>query len=268
MTRLERRNYGSGHGYKLDGRKVPGVTTVQGVLDKPALVAWAARASAAYAVENWDELAGVPLIQRAKKIEDARYNTVKKASTRGTRIHWFGEQLTHGIAVEVPDELRGPVDAYAKFLDKWEFETVATESPCAHTEFQYAGTLDGIVKSPKLGTVMLDIKTGGVYGEVALQLAGYRYCDLIQIQSGTEKVRGKDRPTYTEQPMPEIDDCVVAKVGPDDVELLPVEAGPAEWQIFLYLREVYDWKERATNRKSDDYASPIGDPLYPEQVSG
>lgn len=265
MNRLERRNYGNGHGYKLDGRKVPGVTSVCGVLDKPALVDWAARESANYAVENWDELAEQPLMTRAKKIQEARFAKNKAAVTRGHRIHWFGEQLAHGVSVIVPDELRGPVDAYARFLDRWEVETFALESPCAHTAYQYAGTLDGIVHIPRLGRVLLDIKSGsGVWPEVSLQLAGYRYCDLVQVAAPADP--GK-KPIYVEQPMPEVDGCYVAHVLADDVELLPVEAGPEEWSSFLYARELYEWRERRSNRKSDDYVSPIGDAIYPEQVT-
>lgn len=265
MTRLERRNHGNSHSYRIDGLKVPGVTTICGVLDKPALVTWAARESAAYAVENWDELTGLSLMARAKKIEDARFTKTKTATTRGTRIHWFGEQLANGVSVIVPDELRGPVDAYARFLDRWEVETFVTEAPCANTAYQYAGTLDGIVHIPKLGRVMLDIKTGsGVWPEVSLQLSAYRYCDLIQVPTGESP--GK-KPVYAEQKMPELDACYVAHVLADDVEFLPVDAGPDEHAIFLYLREAWEWKERTSNRKSDDYVSPIGDPLFPEQVT-
>ena len=71
-SRLQRRNYGNGHGYQLDGRKVPGVTSITGKLDKPALIGWAARTAAGYAVDHWDELSRKPILERAKEIEDAR----------------------------------------------------------------------------------------------------------------------------------------------------------------------------------------------------
>ena len=72
--RLERRNYGRGHGYKIDGYKVPGVTTVLGEsLPKPALIDWAARTTAAAAVDRWDELGALPPSQRLKALEGARW---------------------------------------------------------------------------------------------------------------------------------------------------------------------------------------------------
>ena len=56
---------GRGHSYELDGEKVPGVTTIlsKGV-PKPALVDWAARMAADYAINHWDELATQPLSDR------------------------------------------------------------------------------------------------------------------------------------------------------------------------------------------------------------
>ena len=56
MARFARRNVGKSHSYTLDGRRIHGVTTVIGTLDKPALVDWAARETAAYADEHWTRL--------------------------------------------------------------------------------------------------------------------------------------------------------------------------------------------------------------------
>ena len=257
MNRLARRNYGSGHAYQLDGNRCPGVTTIIGKLDKPALIDWAARKSAGYAIDHWDELGRLPLMERAKLIQDARWESNKSAIVRGNRIHAMGEQLAHTGQPEAPPELLSQVEAYARFLDRWDMETLALEAPVAHTDYRYAGTLDSIVKSPKLGTILLDIKTGsGVFGEVALQLAAYRYADLLQVSGKPPK----------EGPMIPVDDCYVAHVLGDDVELLPIEVTEETFDAFLYLREIYEWHERATNRKNDDFRPPVGAPVYPEQI--
>lgn len=268
MTRLTRRNYGNGHGYALDGVKVPGVTTIIGKLDKPALVAWAARMSASYAVDHWDQLAGLPIMDRAKKIEDARWEKNRTATIKGNRIHALAERIAAGAPVDVPAEVLGQVQAYARFLDKWGFESVHTEASVANTQYHYAGTLDSIMTSPKLGLILLDIKTGsGVWPEVALQLAAYRYADLIQTEIAVVGPRGgKKAPELVEGPMPEVDGCFVAHVLADDVELLPIRAGEDEFAAFLYLREVYAWHDEASNRNSDGYRPPVGQALYPEQV--
>jgi hypothetical protein len=268
MNRLERRNYGSGHSYMLDGTKVPGVTTIIGKLDKPALIDWAARKSAGYAIDHWDELTELPLMERAKLIQDARWDSNKKAIVRGNRIHALAEKLGVEGEAQPPAELLSQVEAYARFLDRWDMESVATEASIAHTEYRYAGTLDAIVKSPKLGTILMDVKTGqSVWGEVALQLAAYRYADLLQTATETVGPRGGRKAGIpTEEPMPPVDACYVAHVLGDDVELLPVSVDEYTFETFLYLQEIYLWHEQATNRNSEYYRPPVGAAIYPEQV--
>lgn len=253
-ARFARRNYGNSHGYTLDGEKAPGVTSVIGkVLDKPALVNWAAKQSAGYAIEHWEELTGLPLLKRAEQIEKARFTTNKKAIVRGHRIHEFGEKLATGEPVEVPDEYRGPAEAYARFLDAWEMETVRTETPVCHTDYRYAGTFDAVVDSPRLGTVMLDIKTGsGVYAETALQLAAYRFANLM----------------IDDEPMIPTEAAYVAHTNGDTFDLIPMVQDEAITAAFLYVLELYEtWIKRVDwdFRKEPSYAPVVGQPIYPDQ---
>lgn len=246
---LQRRNHGKGHSYKIDGVKAIGVTTALNALAKPALVDWAARVTTAYAVDHWDELAQLPPAARLDKIGRARWDTVKEAAVRGTRIHDLGEKVSHGTAVEVPDELRGPVDAYARFLDEWDIEIEATETPCCSTKHRYAGTADAWGRIGRTGEkVLLDIKTGkGVYNEAALQLAAYRYADLWQPDGpASETARGP------------VDAVYVAHVLPDTVRLLPVVAGPDEFRTFLYALQLHRHNE---STKEDPL---IGEAIHPE----
>jgi len=93
MTTLKapfiRRNYGRGHGYKdANGVKVPGVTTLLSKgLPKPALVNWAARTAAEYAVDNWDELSTAPISERLEQIRNAPDASKTAAALRGTKLH-------------------------------------------------------------------------------------------------------------------------------------------------------------------------------------
>lgn len=158
MPRFARRNHGKSHSYTLDGAWIPGVTTVIGLLDKPALVEWAAKETAAYADEHWSELSSLRSADRIDRLVKARYATNRRAIVKGNRVHNLGEKVAHHEAVEVPAELRSQVEAYARFLDRWSFATVATETPCCNTEYGYAGTFDLIVDSPRLGRSLMDIK--------------------------------------------------------------------------------------------------------------
>lgn len=229
-ARLARRNYGRGHGYTIDGKKVIGVTTVLNALSKPALTSWAARMAADEAVNNWERLAELPPMERHHRIAQAHRNYTKKAALRGTDIHVLGDKVAHGIEVDVPEEHRTEVEAYARFLDRWDVTTIATETPVASLSRAYAGTADLWCTVGKLGgaRVLLDTKTGkGVYAETALQLAAYRYADVWQ-------PNGKD----SEEPLPPVDAVYVAHVLHDDVEMLPVTADERVFRIFLYAQQI------------------------------
>jgi hypothetical protein len=247
-ARLVRRNHGKGHSYQLDGRKVVGVTTATGKLPKDALIDWSAKTTANYAVDHWDELAGMPLSERLSTLVRARFNVTKAAALRGTQIHALGDKVARGIEVDA-GEHQSEVEAYARFLDRWDVTVHATETPCANTTHLYAGTADAWAtfgRGELAGLrVLLDIKTGrGVYDDAALQLAAYRYCDLWQPE-GPE----------SEEPLPPVDAVVVAHVLPDSVRLLPVNAGPEQFRQFLYLLQTAHWLD------ANKEAPPIGDAL-------
>jgi hypothetical protein len=232
--RLARRNHGRGHSYSLDGVKVPGVTTVCGNLPKHALVDWAGRVTAEYAVDHWDELSAEPPSARLNTLTRARYRATSSAALRGTQIHTLGERVSKGEHVDAGEHV-AEVEAYARFLDSWAVEVIATETPLAHTTYRYAGTADAWVtmgRGPFAGArVLLDIKTGrGVYDSTALQLTAYRHADLWH-PAGPE----------SEEPLPPVDAVAVAHILPDAVELLPVEADDKQFRQFRYLLETTRW---------------------------
>lgn len=271
QQRFARRNHGTGHGYTLDGHEIPGVTTIIGLLDKPALVGWAAEQSAGYAVENWGRLSELPLMERAKQIRNARFAKNRQATTKGTRIHAMAERLQAGEpleSIDVPLTVESQVQAVARFLDDWQMQPVCAEAPLCNTGYRYGGTLDSIVTSPRLGTILMDWKTGkGVYDETALQLAAYRAADLTLAEQVTVGPRGGRKTSWVERTMPEVDGCYVAHVLTDSVELHPVTADEKVLAAFLYLREVYDlWVTRTGWRFRDTpgYAPTVGAPIYPE----
>lgn len=228
--RLVRRNYGRGHGYKIDGEKAAGVTTAIDVLDKPALRNWYAEQAAKRAVDEWDRIAEMPVSQRLEYIRYGARDKVTAASLRGTEIHDLGDKLAKGEDVDVPPEHVGPVEAYARWLDKWDVEIFASETPLANVTHRYAGTADlwGRVGRRDNAMCLLDIKTGkGVYNETGLQLAGYRFAEIMQPKKGEEIV------------VPSVDLVYVAHVLPDDVRMLPVRADAEVWRDFLYVLQVY-----------------------------
>ncbi len=242
MTRLVRHNSGRGHWYDVDGRKVDGVTTAISTGFPLNLKQWAADTAANYAIEHWAELSEEPLTKRLDRMRYAHRERLSAAALRGTEIHAYGEQLVHGGDVEIPDEYRGPSEAYAKFLDEWEIEPIATETPVANTEYGYAGTADLWATIGARGgePALVDLKTGKrVYESVALQLAAYRNATLWQ-HDDTE-----------DENVPLVESVYVAHVLADAVELVPVRADAQAFRTFLYVLSTSRWIN-AHGWKGDD----------------
>lgn len=229
-----------GHYYKdAAGARVPGVTTIIGDgVPKPALINWAANSTAEYAVDRWDELGALGPAARLKRLQGARYEVKDAAARRGTEVHAAAEQLIAGKSVKVPEEIAGHVEQYARFLDEFQVEAIHVEFSCVSYRWGYAGTADLCArlvlpdKGPK--TLLMDLKTtrSGIFGDVALQLAAYRYPD-VWIVDGEEI-----------DPV-EVDYCAGIHVRGDGYDLIPVEAGEQEHKDFLYAMRVGQFSGRS-----------------------
>src|SRR5262245_11324780 len=125
-----RRNHGRGHSYEIDGRRVDGVTTIlSNGVPKPALIDWAARTTADYAVDHSDELADQTSTKRLRALEQARWETSRAAMARGTDIHDLAMRLAVGEQVEPPEPIAGYVDSYLQFVEDWQPREILVETP-------------------------------------------------------------------------------------------------------------------------------------------
>lgn len=245
---IKRVNRGRGHSY-VDtdtGEKVPGVTSILGDgLAKPALVNWAANTTAEYAVDHWAELADLGPSAKLKALKDARYADRDAAARRGTEVHMLAEKLSRGEDVDVPDALRGHVEACVAFLDDWNVQPVLVEAVVVSYKHRYAGTLDLIADLADGRRLLLDYKTArsGVFPDNALQLAAYRYADACRADNNAP-----------EKPLPEVDGCAVVHIRADGYSLVPVEAGPAVFRTFLYAKQMWAWA-------NDTSKTVVGDAL-------
>jgi hypothetical protein len=230
---IRRHDTAKGHSYKdANGQRVPGVTTILGDgIPKPALINWAANATAEAAIDRWDELTELGPAKRLKELQNARYAEKDAAARRGTEVHRAAEELLAGKSVKVPEEIAGHVEQYARFLDEFKVEPIHVEFSCVSYRWGYAGTADLCArlvlpdKGPK--TLLMDLKTtrSGVFGETALQLAAYRYPDVWVVDD-------------EEIPPVEVDYCAAIHVRADGYDLVPVEAGPEQHKAFLYAQRV------------------------------
>jgi hypothetical protein len=188
MTRLT--FSAGGHAYyladPLTGKKtrVTSVTTLLNLLAKPALVRWAARTAADYAVDHWDDLGAMSLTDRQKQIAAAPDQSRNEKAASGTAIHALAESMLAGRPIDVPPDLLPKVEGLARWWERSGLTLVASERRVWSDEDDdlglcaFAGTLDILATHPTRGLGLLDIKTGaGVYGDMAVQLAGYMAAD-------------------------------------------------------------------------------------------
>lgn len=236
---VRRVDRGRGHSYYIDGEKADGVTTLLGDgLAKPALINWAANTTAAYAVDNWDELGALSVSERLERLKKSRYEDLDKAARRGTEVHRLAEQLVQGLEVDVPEELAGHVEAYVRFLDDFEPEPILVETTVASRKWRYAGTLDLVAKID--GKVwILDVKTtrSGIFPDNALQIALYRHAETFLAADGSE------------QPMADLGiTCSGAiHVRADGYDLIPLDTSEAVFRDACHVI----WVARMTKRMSD-----------------
>ena len=177
------------HKYLIDGKPATGVTTIIGVLAKPALIGWAARMACDFIRENADPVdieGGFDLDVWDKLLEDAKsaHNKKKEAAgEKGTDMHSLVEKyINQSIEknegrphTEGLDELL-PV---RKFIE-WAVDNVDhflfAERQMYDAELFIAGTADFAYIGKDGKKYMADFKTSsGIYGiDYWLQVVAYR----------------------------------------------------------------------------------------------
>lgn len=245
--KIVRKNTAKGH-YYLDadtGERVKGVTTIVGDgMPKPALLNWAGEATAEYAVDNWDDLAGLSYSERFKRIKGGRYERRDAAANRGTAVHAMAERLTAGEKVTVPDELTGYVESCVRFLDDFDVRAEFVEAVVYSETHRHVGTTDliGWVLLPDMPEYehihrgedgyslgLFDWKTSksGIFGDVALQLVAYRHSEHLIVPDSGEVID-----------MPEVDFTAGIHLTARGYSFVPLETGPDVYRDFLYIKEV------------------------------
>lgn len=274
---ITRRNHGKGHSYidTVTGQKLPGVTKIVGDgVPKPALVNWAVETTVDFAIDNWPRLSQIPVSQRIKELKGARWQAKDQATGRGTSVHRLAERLIANERVPVPDEIKGHVESYVRFLNEWDAQAVEVEVPvegellprlvpmvertiysAAH---RYCGTMDLVADlenpddpdGPKQRW-LIDLLTSrsGVFGEKALQVTGYRFAEVWVDEAGVE---------YPIEDLG-IERCGVLWLRADGYDLVPVAADESAFRTFLYAAQVAEFVEHGRDL--------VGEPVPPPTTS-
>lgn len=166
--------------------RVPSVTTVLGILDKPALFHWSAKITREGVCEL-DREGKLPNLSGEKSAwalkaaldENNLSHTSKRdtAATRGTSVHDALELWATDGKVPNPQDFppadRGYVKALASYLADHEPVFLQSEVPVGSFEHKFAGRLDHIIEVDGQPAI-LDLKTSkDLYREVHIQTAAY-----------------------------------------------------------------------------------------------
>lgn len=179
-------DFGKNHHYYADEKgekEYTGITSILGVIAKPALIGWAARMAVEHIREYWsitnapDEVAWNEVLEEAKS---AHTKKKEAAGEHGTDTHALVEQYVNQcLTVANGKPIRWDVFEVEKFVD-WSFENVDhflfSERRMANKDLFIAGTADFAYVDKEGKKVMSDFKTSGsgIYYEMFLQAAAYQ----------------------------------------------------------------------------------------------
>lgn len=228
------------HRYTLDGQYVPGVTTILGCLDKPAIPKWAATQVATFVAENADAVEQLRALGDRGMIAALKEIPWKKrddAGTRGTTLHDYAEALLNGDEVDVDDELVPVIEHALQFMDDWQIEPIATEVAVASRAHWYAGTADLFASYTRpdtghMGVGIFDWKSGkALYPEYAWQLSAYAGAEFAGLNGD-------------ETALPECDGSFGVHIRADGYDVAPFAFGPEVFEEFLAIRRTFDVVKR------------------------
>jgi len=186
--------------YEKDGVQYPSVTGITGMLDKPALIGWAARCAADYVKDNIDIVRDVIDVHRGEQIleEAKKAYAIKRdtAADSGTKCHKAIEMYIQAGSFdsEIKDYLGDDEQAVTGFEAFQEWESVnnvtwkETECEVVSVLWGYAGRFDAIAEVNGV-RYLIDFKTSsGIYPEMTYQLCAYKQAYNEGLEDGQESI--------------------------------------------------------------------------------
>jgi len=184
--------------YDLNGVQYPSVTTITGMLDKPALLSWASNCAVDHIQENIEVVQdkedvhrGEDVLQAARKAYAQKRD---KAATSGTRCHNAIEAHIKGEDSRVIEILGDDEQANIgyKAFQEWEetnhVEWEQVECTVFCLSIGYAGRFDAIAKING-HRYLIDFKTSsGIYDEMKYQLCAYKQAYNEMLEDGQEPI--------------------------------------------------------------------------------
>lgn len=172
-------------------RFVPGTTSITRILDKPALLPWAAKQVASYVekeltnrLEKEGKASVIPItkaeIKRlAEEAKGAPRRFVDDASDVGSQVHDYANRMFKGEYIgDLPESVdwrvRNGVNAIREWVTHNDVTPLGAEQIVFSRKWYYAGTYD-LLATINGRLALIDFKTSkGIYTEHRLQTAGYQ----------------------------------------------------------------------------------------------
>lgn len=225
------------HRYTVDGQKIPSVTTILGVINKPGLPYWAAKLVAEEAVNHhshWGARidSGEHVDSIVSDLKRTPWTERDKAANRGTRIHAVLEAAATGDPTSCPPDLLPMAEHAINLLDNENIEPTYTEARLYNREHWYAGTAD-LIATIGNETWLLDWKSSrSLHDTYIMQLEAYAHADTI--------ITDED-----ESPMPMIDRLGIIHISDTGATLHPAgELGGPGWAAFKAANTIYQTQPR------------------------
>lgn len=159
---------------ETEGKKesVPSVSSILGLLDKPAILYWSIKKTVGYIGEHLPELRAAGLtedgaLEILKKAKEFANEQAKEQAYIGTQVHKLLHQYLLGEKVYENDLDEKVLNAYTgaiEWLKDVNFQPLGVEQSVYHPILEYAGTLD-TYGTARDKTILLDWKTTDIWKE-------------------------------------------------------------------------------------------------------
>jgi len=229
---------GRGRHYRhpITDELVPSVTNVLSVINKPALVGWAAKQVAIMAADMRANLAELEHDEVVDLLKGAASRKSNRAGSRGTDVHqWIADRLSGSDDYELTGNAAAYLPAARSWLDDMKPTAIAVETTMFHPLF--AGTCDAVVEIDG-EKWLLDFKTSrGIYAEAALQTSALAGCFLWMEDGNAVEAQAVDR---------------VGVVRFDDkgkYEMREVDDPASHQEMFLALLSFWYWQHETDKWK-------------------
>ncbi len=235
--------YPDTHTYKVNDKIIYGVSSIVGIINKPALMYWAVNQcidnlkAIWEAGKSYDEIEINNILETSKKIHTEKKNV---SLTIGTFVHqWIEKYINYKLGknkspkIPVNKEIVNSIKAFLKWEKENKIKWLESERKLYSVKYEYAGTLDAeAIVNNKLS--IIDFKTSNeIYDENLLQVSAYLYA----------------REEETKQDYKNIYIVRIGKNGELETRKIKDKELKDCFKAFLGCLEVYKWQMKIKDEK-------------------